>query len=602
MKKKTRTKIVRKSIATSWSNSLMQQNLLAYRNAKIPKTIKAMIQRAQFYREEKGNIQQIIDIKQDFGSAGFKTTHTNKKIKNYYDAVNKEIDMDALVLDMWDDFLTSSNVIFHWKADHTGEIEYAMCLDPALVDVVSIAGRDLVYVTPDDEFRNLARKVNKSSEEEAYLSNFDARWITAAKNSINSDKGRVLLSEDYNEYVLILKLGKRKGMGGLAKPKMKATFDDIELRQLMIDGDWEIAFQTKNMITQITAGESITSGEKAGSRKNWATSVEIEKLKTLMKHPAKSLNLFTNHTVVIKFHIPPQEVFNARKYVAVEDRIYKWAGVSLALVIGEGGNYATAYINIKKLIAELQTDRRIIRRLLEKFYSHPSIRPGFIKKSEESLKIRWDEQSLKEPRQLLEEVRFAVQQGFASNKTASGIMGYDSNTEKDRKEKEWKERGLWFPTFEPRQGLLSGLPVKGLPEELNNVQPKKGAMQKEIKKTGRPSKGEPSAKVGEPSGPQPRPSTSIASIENLLNGGFLDYDNIDLAPYTTEKFHHVPNPKYSETDFKGSVVGSKKLKNGVVLRFAILKETNKSAVMVYLVPKTIAKTYADALKWVKKHS
>lgn len=602
MKKKSKSRMVKTEIAGSWSNSLMQQNLLTYRKNRLPKTIKEQVERAQNYREGIGIVQQIIDIKQNFGSAGFKTTHTNTKIKNYYDKVNKEIDMDTLVLDMWDDLLTSSNVIFHWKIDDVGEIEYAMCLDPALVDVVSSGGRDLIYITPDDEFKNLVRKPKKTSAENEYLANFDKRWIDAATNSFGKTGGKVLLSENYNEHAIIIRLGKRKGIGGLAQPKMKAVFDDVELRELMISGDWEIAFQTKNMITHITAGESIDSGEKAGTRKNWATRKELDALKSLMKHPAKALSFYSNHTVKINFLIPPQEVFDARKYIGVENRIYKWAGIGLGIVVGEGGNYATAYINIKKLIAELQSIRRIIRRLLEKFYEHPSISPNFIKKNEEVLKIRWDEQSLKEPRHLLEEVRFAVQQGFASNETASDIMGYDSPTEKERKTKEWEERGIWFPSFEPRQGLLSGLPVEGLPEGVEDKRIKNAKKGKEEKKPGRPNGGEPSGKVGEPNGPQPRPSTSIASIESLINEGMLNYDNIDLAPYTAKKFHHVPNPKYSESDFKGKIVGSKKLKNGVVLRFAILKETNKSAVMVYLVPKTVAKTYALALKWVKGHS
>ena len=600
MKKKVKTRTVKPEIAGSWDDSLMRQNLLSYRKSILPKTIKEQIERAQNYREEKGIIQQIIDIKQNFGSAGFKTTHTDTKIKNYYDKLNTEIDMDALIMDIWDDLLTVSNIIFHWKVNDAGEIEYAMCLDPALVDIVSSGGRDLIYITPDEEFKKLVRKVRKTTEEKEYLENFDKRWITAAKNPYGTMKGKVLLSEDYNEYAIIIRLGKRKGIGGLAKPKMKGVFDDIELRELMIAGDWEVAFGTKNMITHITAGESITSGEKAGTRKNWATQKELNALKTLMKHPSKSLTFYSNHTVKISFLIPPQEVFDARKYIGVENRIYKWAGIGLGIVIGEGGNYATAYINIKKLIAELQLGRRIIRRLLEKFYEHLSIKPDFTKKNEKVLKIRWDEQSLKEPRQLLDEIRFAVQQGFASNETASDIMGYDTPTEKERKTKEWKERGTWFPSFEPRQGLLSGLPVEGLPEGLEENRLKNGKKKKEEKKPGRPNKGEPSGKIGEPNGPQPRPST--ASIEDLINEGILSYDDIDLAPYTTEKFHHVPNPKHPKADFKGKIVGSKKLKNGVVLRFAILKETNKSAVIVYLVPKTVAKTYADALKWIKKHS
>lgn len=605
MKKKTKIRSSKTAIAGVWNDSLMRQNLLAYRKGLLPRTIAEEIERAQAYRKEKGIIQQIIDIKQNFGSSGFKTTHPNTKIKNYYDELNSEIDMDTLVLDMWDDFLTASNIVFHWKTDNAGGIEYAMCLDPALIDVISVGGRDLIYITPDEEFKTLVKKVNKTIEEKEYLADFDKKWIEAAKNPYGTTQGRVLLSESDNEYVIMVKLGKRKGIGGLATPKMKGIFDDVELRELMIAGDWEVAFQTKNMITHVTAGESITSGEKAGTRKNWATQKELNELKTIMKHPSKSLTFFSNHTVKIQFIFPSQEVFDARKYIGVENRIYKWAGIGSGIVVGEGGNYATAYINIKKLIAELQLGRRIIRRLLEKFYEHPSVKPDSAKKSDKVLKIRWDEQSLKDPKHLLEEVRFAVQQGFTSNETASDIMGYDTDTEKARKTKEWKERGIWFPSFESRQGLLSGIPVKGLPEGLKSNQlkdEKKRGENKEDKKTGRPNEGDPSGKVGEPLGTQPRPSTSIASIENLLNEGMLNYDNIDLAPYTTKKFHHVPNPKYSESDFKGKIVGSKKLKNGAVLRFAILKETNKSAVMVFLVPKTVAKTYADALKWVKKHS
>ena len=289
---------------------------------------------------------------------------------------------------------------------------------------------------------------------------------------------------------------------------MCAIFDSIVLRELLIDGDYSVAYYIKNLITHIKAGESITSGPRAGTRDNWASKEDLDELKKSFKTPSKAIRLFTRHHTSVQFIIPDTAAFNPDKYKAVDARIMKWAGVGLALLIGEGGNYATAYVNIKRLIAKIKKFRKIMGRTLEEFYRQ--VKPN----NRKAPKVEFDEQSLKEPRQLREEVSMLVKQGLISVQGSLESFGRHYKVERARKQEEGKEKETWLPIYESGQGMaMMGYDNETLP---NKKKPKEG-------KPGRPSKDEPN----EPSPfPQhPRPSTAEEKDE-LINELL-----VEIAPF-----------------------------------------------------------------------
>jgi hypothetical protein len=149
------------------------------------------------------------------------------------------------------------------------------------------------------------------------------------------------------------------------------------------------------------------------------------------------------------------------------------------------------------LIADVRRTRRKVGSFLEAFYRHPTIK----KKHNESPVVWFNEQVLKDPSQLLEELRFLITEatGFSMRSTLEEL-GYRPETEWDRKKWDIANTDLLKPIWESKQGLLS--------EEEGETSPgsptKKKSAKKAKKVVGRPKTG----KVVSPSDKkQPRPST-----------------------------------------------------------------------------------------------
>ena len=498
--------------------------LRALRNKLIPSSLHDQIEKAVSYSENNDFVQPLIETLQDFGAAGFHNRSTNPAAEKYYNNICREHNMDGMVLRMWNDLLSASNVVFHYKVDEAHKLEYMMTLDPRLTEVVPMFGDKLVFVEPDEALKNLVRRQNTKEERER-IKEIPEKWKKACTSASETTGHRhqVLLSEDDGEHTIVRNTAGREDR--MAKPTMCSIFDALQLRDLLIDGDYSVAYLIKNCITLVKAGEPINTGPKAGSRVNWAKQKDINALKAQFRTPSKAIRVYGNHTVTIDFVFPDVALFAPIKYNKVENRIMMWAGLSMGLMIGEGGNYATLYINIKKLTAKIKKYRRMIGRLIEKFYQE--IKPDNIRKDDVP-QVKWDEDLLKEPRQLLQEITMLVKQGLLSAESTLDTFEQESAIELERKKKEDKDKKYWLPIYEPGQGM--------------SMIRWGGVASAKLKKPGQGEPGKPEGNMPTPpnKGPasrQPRPSTaedflemSIEETASLLEGTSLEPD---FAPFKT---------------------------------------------------------------------
>jgi hypothetical protein len=356
--------------------------------------------------------------------------------------------------------------------------------------------------------------------------------------------GRVELKNSDGEYWLVLTTGRR--FKGLANPSMAAIFADIRLRNLFVDGDWATAFFAKAFIQLVKSGESIVNGPLAGSKRNWQTKKERTELNNLLKDVSKAMRIVGNHTLKVEHVIPPKEAYAEERYSPVETRIFRWGGIPKVIIEGQGGNYASGFIGKTKLIADMRRKRRMLASFIEKFYRHPTINTKEFD-TDDIPKVRFNEQVLKDPKELIDELKLLLTHatGFSAETTLESL-GYEPVTEWDRKRKEMNEdtKLMLMPMYEPSQGLLEG---------------------------GRP----PDAQT---------PTTPVSRSRTARTN----------ADYSTDDFHHVDIPGVD-----GEIVGSKKLSNGVVIRFA--KQANgKTAAKIILVPKSMHKKLSDAKKYVMR--
>ena len=536
--------------------------LRALRNKLIPSGLKAQIEKAVSYSENNDFVQPLVETLQDFGAAGFHNMSTNPKAEKYYNSICKEHNMDGVVLRMWNDILSTSNIVFHYKLDEAKKVEYIMTLDPRLTEVVPMFGDKMVFVEPDEALKNLVRRQGTDEERER-LKEIPKKWKEACKGAgkTAARRGQVLLSEDDGEYAIVRNAGGREDR--MAKPTMCSIFDALQLRDLLIDGDDSVAYLIKNCITMVKSGEGITSGPKAGSRVNWAKQKDLDASKIQFRTPSKAIRIYGNHTLTIDFIFPDISLFAPVKYQAVEKRILMWAGLSLGLMMGEGGNYATLYVNIKKVVAKVKKYRRIIGRLIERFYR--DIKPDWVKK-EDVPQVKWDEDLLKEPRQLLQEITMLVKQGLLSEETALDTFDQEYDIELERKKRADKNKKMFIPIYEPGQGM-SLIRWGGAPNA-KLTKPGQG-------EPGKPEGNQPTPPNKGPGPNQPRPSTaedfldlSLAETASVLEGTDLEPE---FAPFKTMPAGS-PAFKMWERVYRGALRRGASVKSAAKQAWSVVKK------------------------------
>ena len=97
--------------------------------------------------------------------------------------------------------------------------------------------------------------------------------------------------------------------------------------------------------------------------------------------------------------------------------------------------------------------------MVTEFLLHPSMQDVVGIPTGSVVTVRWDEQNLKDPAQVLKEITSAWDRGALDQRSFLESLGFDYETVKQRKrtdhEEKNKEPELWEPLFEPSQGLLT---------------------------------------------------------------------------------------------------------------------------------------------------
>lgn len=481
----------------------LMSTLRTVRNNAMPKQLHKQFEKAHNLRETNDLIGAIISLYIEFGNQGFQFYIKNERAKKRFNPIIEKFNLLGLNVQLWDSLCTQDNVVLHWKMRNATTVEYINVLNPYDLEVVpGLNNQALVYLKVPDVIKRLVNARSLTPEEKRLLDSIPQKYKDAAKGSIKTSvliqrPNMVLLSNDDNEYWVIANTGGFSDR--LIPPKMRQVFDSIENRNMLIDGDFSIAFLIKSFIMQVRTGESINTGPKAGSRQNWATKKHLKALQQHFKTTGKAMWFFTDHTTEILHHFPDVKLFDPQKFASPENRILAWAGIGKILMLGEGANFAAGFINLKRLIAKVKRYREVISSVWETFFLHSSIK-GDIAKIHIP-KLIYDDSLLKESNMDLKEKQFLVDRGGLSLQTALIKAGYDPDIEEQNKQEELGKLDVYQPK------LTSMMPIE---EAVSK--------QKEKQERGRPANEVPSHGETTLNAPQnPRPSTASESHFSMPN-------------------------------------------------------------------------------------
>jgi hypothetical protein len=446
----------------------------------LPCGLRDQIRMAQNWRENDELLESLISIKRKFAVVGFSMqTKQSKFTKEEQDTIDEHQEkLDDLVIDtrlynvisdLFTDYFTTQNAVLYWRTkplqtDMPIQYEpvsdslpnvYDICsLNPADCDYKNSLGVDRLYVDIPRELRErievALRKVVMADKiaaiAELVHSGVGFKWIDAVKNG----KSQVLLDRNDGDNWLVI-TDQRKHHG-FKKPTMFNIFLPLNIRKMFNEGEFVGSYLMKHFIMMIKQGESISgSGLENGSRKNWLTQPEANALTTMFSNTSLAMRLAVNHTTKVEFIFPPPEMFSPERYASCEQKIFNWSGVIAAIMKGEGGTYSSAFIGIKKLVADIYDARRRIGEALSLFFKDASIQADLQTPDGCRVMARFDENVLKEPKQLLDEIKALLLSGVLDPRSALYESGRDPDIVVSRKYRCQEENDTdqtWEPVYD----------------------------------------------------------------------------------------------------------------------------------------------------------
>lgn len=480
----------------------------------IPKKKAEKIQRALDWAEEDDLINRLIAVKADFGITGFnlvckpeegteverlissgkakseedgneeeltdkeaKLLIEHGKFRGHLNRINRKWDIRAIVRKLMEDYFITDSCILYWKFEKPREANESSVpvtespkhqLIPGLADIAPLSpgdvdwdnsfGRDHLRVKIPVEIRDRISKAlmirTRPEREKAKESLMEEGIPQKYIDAVASGQDYVDLSRDDGDRWLIKT--RARPHHGLAVPSMVSIFISLAIRRALKEGDFAAAFMMKHFILHVKGGEPITQGPLAGQRLNYLKKAESDKLFEIISSTNKASRLVTNHTVSFTFVFPPKEMFDGAKYDKHEEGIHNWAGVSTVIFSGEGGTYGSGFLSIKRLVAHLSDIRNEVNWLLTEFFDDPEINEAVGVPEECEVSASFDENALKEPKQLLDEIKLMLEKGLHDPQIAIRELGRQPTAIKNSKLQsieENKRTKIWEPLFNPFEQL-----------------------------------------------------------------------------------------------------------------------------------------------------
>ena len=443
-------------------------SLKAFIERSSPRNLQDKIKLAlEFANGECDLIQDIVRTKRTFYAAGFSATFANADGSemedewiNEFTLFQNKHQLQKVAQDLVFDFCACQNCILHWHVEGS-ELSYVQTLDIRDIDWEKTVGTAVMRVNLSPSVTDKLKYAINTLKipDDQLLDTYSQKIIDAVK----ARQSYIDLLPEDGDYWMIYSDGRK--FAGLVAPTMNSIFADASLRELIVAGDFSVAFLLKAAIFHVTAGESISQGPRAGTKDYWLKEGDRAKLQTALTKLAKAMILITDHTVKLNHVAPDPKLFDPIKYLKVEERIRRWGSTPEQLLTGEGQGFAQGSLGGKRFSSEGVEVREHIGWLMSQFLTHESMRSVINIDENAICTIGWDWNNLKEWKQALEELTFVHSIGGASIETVQERTGFTHGVEKKRKEREQTEAELWKPLYEPNQGMLSPDDKGGRPED-----------------------------------------------------------------------------------------------------------------------------------------
>lgn len=321
----------------------------------IPSGRSEMINLARDLYSTEPVVATVIDLMVDLMSTGMENKCEDEKVKEYFDYVCKYGNFDTLHKNIFLEYFLASDIFLMRgpKQVIKGGIDQGMeyytysVLNPLFVEVSGplIFGSEQIGIKPNQELKKIIEDKNNSK----IIKQLPPELVKAVK------KGELYYPKQ--EFVSRISR-KRLPYDRYAIPFLSRVFEPVLVKRRMREADVAVAETVRTVLVTITTGNDEFPAKPS----------DLEKLAALFKNPSKSMELFWNHTIEVKYHYPDATLFGDEKYNQVNADIMQGLGIPPVLIDGGGGTFATAWTSLLSVMEKLDAVRREVARWQENEY------------------------------------------------------------------------------------------------------------------------------------------------------------------------------------------------------------------------------------------
>lgn len=373
---------------------------------------------------------------------------TLAELKDKLDNIATYYHLDQVVESLLQDYFVTDSMILYWRTQGAGaesaEIDANLSLEflqtpvNGLQEVNAISPHDVIWDNSlgNNELRAaipaaLEERIRIALDDEDRSTEMIEGLIASGvpQKAIDAvDEGEqyyMLVKEEGDNWAIVSRERKNHG---LATPRMTRLFLPLATRYMMTEGEFAGGVMMKHFIFHIKSGESIQSGPQAGTRESWATKEECEFYTRQFSGVDKTRVFATDHTVELSFVHPPVEMFSIAKYESSNRRVFDFVGISLMLYSGEGGKYSGGSLSVKRLLADIVEARGKIAKMFSDMLNGEDMLNAIEYPPEYRVKSVFNENTVKEPKQVLDEVTALVEGHMTGPRTALSELGRNPAT------------------------------------------------------------------------------------------------------------------------------------------------------------------------------
>lgn len=415
---------------------------LTFSSIMVPTDRIGQLKKARQYREI-DLIDRLLRIPADFGAniKGFKFNSKNPKQRKLYEEIVLPL-LENIIVEWFYDTNSLGDVFLHFgfNPNDNKTPMFLQIEKQEDVEIEEALGIEQYKVRVSSDFREQIKKLRDNNQIKKLPS-----YLQQYVNQPNKDKLLLTRSNMYRTSYL------KNSYSRYTTPPLMKIAKAIELREILLEVDYTLAFEAKKSILHARVGDE---KQKAGG----VDQKRVDQVLKLLSSQQGTYILSTPADVKLEWVTPDPKLWSQEKYKEAYSRIMDWAGISVIVVNGGDDSIGNnmAIVSLKGVQQSIGRLQKIFKKFCEHYFNEINRRNSWIG-SQYKVELEFCKSNLRDSKELQSEVEFLLDNGIYGWQDACLVYDLDPNKQFVKRQWDWENRETIAPYYEKSQGLQASL-------------------------------------------------------------------------------------------------------------------------------------------------